>query len=137
LMVGGRAPDAKGQVTAVRAVEPWLKADPRAVRLDRRLRGRIVYVQLEPGAGGEYAPVSVSLAPVKDAVNLRGETTWATGAGELHVQYGIDAFYMQEGRAKLVEQASRANRHVQIQIAIARNGRARIRNLFVDGALLE
>lgn len=132
---GGPVPDAKVQRTAVRVIQPWVKDEPKPnARLDRSLRGKTIYVQLEPGTGGEFGPVSVSLAPVDGAVNLRGIVTWATGPGELRVQYGIDAFYMQEGHAKLVEQASRAKRHVQMQVVIAKSGRARIRNLFIDGA---
>ena len=134
LMVSGALPTAKSPGTAVRTVEPWLKQEPgRRPDRDMRLRGQIIYVQLETTPGGEYAPVSVSLEPVPSVVNLRGSLVWPSGPGELHVQYGIDAFYMQEGHAQLVEQASRDKRKVQMQVAIATSGRARIRNVLVDG----
>ncbi len=121
--------------TPVRAVEPWIGVNSQAnpAHLDRRLRGRYVYVQLARQSNGEFAPVSVSLAPAGSAVNLRGVVTRGFFSGELHVQYGLDAFDMQEGRAQLVEKAAREHHHIQIAVAIASSGRARIRRLLVDG----
>lgn len=121
--------------TLVRAIDPWVKQEPgRRGDLDRRLRGKTVYVQLDPNADGEYAPVSVSLKPVAGAVNLRGIVTWPSGPSALHIQYGIDAFYMQEGQPELLEKALREKHKVQMEVAIAASGRARIRRLLVDGA---
>jgi hypothetical protein len=97
------------------------------------MRGRVVYVQLEPTTGGDFTPVSVSLSPVNGAVNLRGVVDTMTANGLIRVQYGIDAFFMQEGHATAVERAFREKRRVQVQVAIAKSGRARIRNLLVDG----
>jgi hypothetical protein len=51
----------------------------------------------------------------------------------LTVDYGLDSFFMQEGTAKPVENALRQRRRVQMQIAIASSGHARIRRLVVDG----
>lgn len=131
----GAPPDTKYEGTLVRAIDPWVKQEPgRRGNLDRRLRGKTVYVQLEPNAGGEYAPVSVSLKPVAGAVNLRGIVTWPSGPNVIHVQYGIDAFYMQEGQAELLETTLREKHKVQMEVAITASGRARIRRLLVDGA---
>ena len=44
---------------------------------------------------------------------------------------------MQEGHAQTVEQASREKRKVQMQVAIAASGRARIRNVLVDGVAVQ
>jgi uncharacterized membrane-anchored protein len=52
----------------------------------------------------------------------------------LKAEYGIDAFYMQEGHALAVERAFAEHRPVQLQVAITKSGRARIRNLLVGGA---
>ena len=49
------------------------------------------------------------------------------------VNYGLDAFFMQEGTARPIEDAIRAGRNVQMDVAIAASGRARIRNLVVEG----
>lgn len=96
-------------------------------------RGRVVYVQLARGASGEHEAVTVSDAPVADAVNLRGRVRYNGSDGSVFVDYGLDAFYMQEGTAKPVEDALRSGRRVQMEVAIASSGRSRIRTLLVDG----
>lgn len=135
LKVGAMPGSDKIERAAVTPIEPWVTEDPKLHPggIDRRLRGRIIYVQLAQGPSGEVAPLSVSLKPVAGAVNLRGVITWATPSGELSVQYGIDAFYMQEGSPQVIERAFREKRKVEVQVAIAKSGRARIRNLLVDG----
>lgn len=130
LVAGTPAPKDQSQWTVVRAIEPWTKLE--TGREIRHMRGRTVYVQLERDASGQFNPVSVSLNRVDGAFNLRGIVSSAYN-GLIQVEYGIDAFYMQEGHAKAVEQAFREKRHVQLQVAIASSGRARIRNLLVDG----
>lgn len=121
--------------TPVRALDPWVAPNPaeRPNSINRQLRGKTIYVQLAPVADGQHVPVSVSLRPVKDALNLRGVVTWALTSGEMRVQYGIDAFYLQEGKAAEMERAFSEKRRVQMQVAIASSGRARIRNLIIDG----
>ncbi|HEV3486634.1 MAG TPA: GDYXXLXY domain-containing protein [Vicinamibacterales bacterium] len=59
--------------------------------------------------------------------------TRAAQVEHLRISYGLDAFYMQEGTARAVEDAMPAGRPVQVDVAIAASGRARIRNLIVDG----
>jgi GDYXXLXY motif protein len=133
LRTGPAAPGSTVNATEVRVAGPWW--EPIAGRregLDRRLRGTTVYIQLEPSAGGEYVPVSVSRAPVDGALNLRGIIAQPSGPQLIHVEYGLDAFYMHEGQAEKVEKASRDKRRVQIEVAIASSGRARIRRLLVD-----
>jgi hypothetical protein len=96
-----------------------------------RASGALVFVQLEPAPGSdEMRPVSISRGKVPGAVNLRGRIRGVTGA-TLRVDYGLDAFYMQEGTARPVEQAMREGRRVQMEVAIAASGRARIRALRV------
>jgi uncharacterized membrane-anchored protein len=106
-------------------------------RYDRyqALVDRVVYIQLEArGDGGESRPVSISDEPIAGRVNLRGRISQYEGEGErLNVDYGLDSYFMQEGTAKPVEDALRQRRHVQMQIAIASSGHARIRRLLVDG----
>jgi len=95
-------------------------------------RGSIVYVQLAPAGSGDYVPVSVSLEPEPGALNLRGRARYPS-APYLSVDYGLDAFYMQEGKGRRVEEAIRQRRNVQIQVAIAPSGHARIKTLLIDG----
>ena len=96
-------------------------------------RGSIVYVQLAATPSGDYAPVSVSADRAAGAFNLRGRVTYASDPRVLYVDYGLDAFYMQEGSARRVEQAIGQQRNVQMQVAIASSGRARIKTLLIDG----
>lgn len=129
----GPTPDEpKMEWADVRAIEPWVPAGDQR----RRLRGRTVYVQLEPDARGDYAPVSVSLVRVPGAVNLRGICMRTSGDG-LVVRYGLDAFFLQQDRAAQVQSAGTASRRIQVRVAIADSGRARIRDLLVDGARIE
>ena len=95
----------------------------------------VAYVQLEPSAAsGEWRPVSVSLDPVAGRTNLRGRVVhYDADSRSLSLDYGLDRYYMQEGTARPVEDAVRQNKHVQMEIAVAASGRARIRRLLVDG----
>jgi len=99
------------------------------------LYARVVYVQLDArGEAGESAPVSISLEPLPGRINLRGRVRSYEPAGErLTVDYGLDRYFMQEGTAMPVEEALADRRRVQIEIAVADSGRARIRRLLVDG----
>lgn len=101
-------------------------------------RGQIVYVQLERHqTSGEHEPVTISDGIVDGAVNLRGRVRRAAADGALHVDYGLDAFYVQEGTAKPVEQAFVEGRLVQMEVAVASSGRARIRTIRIDGVAAE
>jgi uncharacterized membrane-anchored protein len=103
--------------------------------------GSFVYVQLGPAASGEYAPVSVSLDAQPRALNLRGRVRFSDRSGGtasiLYVDYGLDAFYLQEGKGRRVEEAIRQRRNVQVQIAIASSGHARIKTLLIDGVSVD
>jgi uncharacterized membrane-anchored protein len=69
-------------------------------------------------------------------LNLRGRVAYRPSDSDpraVRVEYGLDAFYMQEGTARAVEDALRQNRNVQMQVAVAASGRSRIRALLVDG----
>ena len=101
--------------------------------LEEPARGSVVYVQVQPSATGDYVPVTISATRVADALNLRGRIRYVTGRGDLDVDYGLDAFYVQEGTGPVLEQALRDGRNVQMEVAIAASGQSRIRSLLVDG----
>jgi hypothetical protein len=129
----GVTPTPEGSVV-VRPLGDWWSATPSdyGARF-LALRGKPVYVQLERRDGtGEHHPVTVSDRPVSGALNLRGRVNWSDDT-TLHVDYGLDAYFMQEGTAKPVEDALRDGRKMQMEIAVADSGRARIRRLLVDG----
>ncbi len=128
---------AQAGALAVTPIGSWwseLPSDP-ADRY-RALIGRVVYVQLEPrGDAGESQPVSISIAPVADRINLRGRVSRYDQDGQpLEVDYGLDTYFMQEGTARPVEEALRARRREQMDVAVTSSGHARIRRLLVDGA---
>jgi hypothetical protein len=108
---------------AIPTVGPWP---------DEKLLGRIVFVQLAARPDGgtpEYEAVSISREPIAGAVNLRGRVrSVPSDTNVIRIHYGLDAFFMQEGM--------RAGRRVQMEVAVARSGRARIRNLIIDGTPL-
>jgi uncharacterized membrane-anchored protein len=97
----------------------------------RRASSAVVYVQLAP-EDGVATPVSVSREAVEGALNLRGRIRSAQETGVLRVEYGLDAYYLQEASARSLEPALLAGRPVQVEVAIAANGRARIRDVVVD-----
>ena len=110
----------------------WSYVQPLDRAFEESRRGSILYVQLVPSVSGDYIPVSVSLKPQPGALNLRGRSTYPAGA-YLAVDYGLDSFYMQEGKGRRVEEAIRQRRNVQMQVAIASSGQARIKTLLIDG----
>ena len=95
--------------------------------------GSVIYVQLQASPSGDYVPVSFSSAPVADALNLRGRAGRFVTRDTIGADFGLDAYYMHEGEALNVERAVRDGRNVQIEVAIAASGQARIRRLLVDG----
>ena len=67
-------------------------------------------------------------------MNLRGRVTrQQADSGVLTIDYGLDSYFMQEGTAKPVEDAMRERKRVQMEIAVAVSGHARIRRLLIDG----
>jgi uncharacterized membrane-anchored protein len=120
---------------AVKPVGPfWASLPQDGYGRSAALFDRVVYVQLERGASGEHHPVSISIEPLPGQLNLRGRIQWFDSRSDrMSVDYGLDSYFMQEGSAKAVEDAVRTRGRVQMEIAIARSGHARIRRLIVDG----
>jgi hypothetical protein len=136
IVVGDDANMGTAGAVAVRPAGEWPWRWPVRGRDQKRLpRGTIAYVQLEPGpdrsGSPEYRPVSISLEPVEGAINLRGRVF--PRPDMLLLNYGVDAYYMQEGRAQEIDEALRQGRRVQMEVAVTSSGRARIRTLLVDG----
>jgi uncharacterized membrane-anchored protein len=97
--------------------------------------GVVVYVQLAQ-QDGVAVPVSVSQDPVEGALNLKGRIRSARETGILRVEYGLDAFYVPEATARSLAPVLHAGRPLRVEVAIASSGRARVRDLIVDGTPL-
>jgi uncharacterized membrane-anchored protein len=123
--------------TAVARANPsWTVIRPLDRVFDEARSGWVVFVQLEASPSGDYLPVSVSRTAVPGALNLRGRVRYPGGTF-LAVDYGLDAFYMQEGKGRRIEEAIRQRRNVQMQVAIASSGQARIKTLLIDGVSVD
>jgi uncharacterized membrane-anchored protein len=116
----------------------------------RGARGEVLYVQLEegpaaggkaglPGVPGVHRAVSVSWEPVDGKVNLRGLVVWMDRRGEegrlgLMMNYGIDAFFVEEGSGRPIEAAIRERAgSVEAEVMVGPGGAARVRALIVNG----
>lgn len=119
----------------VRPADSWprnLPTDRRELRT--RLRGAVVYVQFErrqAATGEEFHPVSIGMKPADGLLNLRGRVF--PMADFLRIDYGLDAFYVQEGTARAARDAVQQGKTMHMQVAVAASGRARVRNILIDG----
>jgi uncharacterized membrane-anchored protein len=102
---------------------------PSSADLRERSRGAMIYVQLETSPSGEAQPVTVSRDRVAGQLNLRGRIRTVDTDRQLHADYGIDVFYLEEGATDAIADAVRDGRRLQVELAIAANGRARIKRL--------
>ena len=138
VVLGGvGTPSGERDAIVVPPLGDWWSRVPSAPGARRHaMAARVVYLQLEPGPAGEYRPVSIAVEPVRDMVNLKGRVQRVRNSGALDIDYGIDSYYLPEGQAAEVERALRLRASVQMQVAIARSGRARIKAVLINGTPL-
>lgn len=89
--------------------------------------GRTVYVSLVPEPDGSHwrgATVGVTRPPM--GTSIRGRV-----AGFGRLEFGIEAFYVQEGRGSAYEEAPRARRLVA-NVAVTLTGQAALRALRIE-----
>jgi uncharacterized membrane-anchored protein len=102
-----------------------------------------VYVKLAPNAEGFHVAVSVDREPIPVSgaeVLIRGRVTRGADCGKLRrsfcgslgVNYGIERYFVPEGEGRAIEQA-RNRSNVTVVAAVARDGRATIKRLLMDG----
>ncbi len=110
-------PDAKG-------------TSQRAWDSDQWMDERTVYVSLEADASGKlWHGVKTSVQPPASGRFIRGKYVRHWGTPE--IQFGIEAFYVQEGAGKKLEQARNA-RHLVAEVALLPSGKAALRDLIVE-----
>ena len=88
---------------------------------------RTVYVSLVPEEDGRhYRGAGVSLTPPPTGLFILG-----TLQGWNMIQFGIESYYVQEGRGHDYEKAVREHR-LSAEVAINKNGGATLRNLVIE-----
>jgi uncharacterized membrane-anchored protein len=92
-------------------------------------RGQTVYVLLAPEADGKHwRPIRASLTRPTEGRFIRG-----TVAGWDRGEFGIESFYVQEGKGLEYEEAVR-RRKLSAVVSIAPDGRAALRSLQIEDA---
>jgi uncharacterized membrane-anchored protein len=99
--------------------------------------GTVVYVQLKPvpsrvpGVPMQYKPVSISKTLQPDVINLEGRV--GNGRTPSGLDFGINALFLQENKGRQIEDCIRAGKDVFAEIAVSSAGRARVKNLVING----
>jgi uncharacterized membrane-anchored protein len=93
--------------------------------------GTRVYVVLAPGTNGFYSVVRAStnkLAPDAGEVWMQGKSDarWWTGTNSVHVEYGIEKYFVAEGTGNPVGKLA-------VQVAVTVSGNPRIKEVLLDG----
>ncbi len=97
---------------------------------DAWLEGRTVYVTLEPDASGRcWHGVKASLEKPASGKFIRGR--YVRSWGNVNVEFGIEAYYVQEGTGGKLEQARNA-RHLVADVALMPSGKAALRDLVIE-----
>lgn len=120
--------------------------------LERALRGKALYVQLAlqaqaaKAAAAEYAPVSISEAPVAGMVNLRGRVrevemlVWSRQAKRyvrtapvVVMEYGLESLHVPEGQTELLQYRMRRAESQVGLVMVTASGQARLKDILLDG----
>lgn len=120
-------------------VKPLGKLQHREPSMDRS--DSKLYVQLEkkesriPGVPATYTAVSISDTPVPGMVNIAGRNNYRWWSGDfITLNYGIDAFFVEEHTGGEIEDAMRRSRpDVYAEVMVTNSGKARLRALIIDG----
>lgn len=96
--------------------------------------GDVVYVRLQDRQPAADA-VGVRRAPARDwDLFIRGTVTGVRDSGRvLEVQYGIESYFVPEGKGLELQRA----RDIKAVVAVDRSGTAILKRLFVDGEVFE
>lgn len=109
---------------------------------DETERGDTVYVSLVPDGAGWRATGLHAKRP-KDGLVLQAQVTFrakpTTGpcpkpCGAVTLAYGLEKFFVPEGKGRAIEDQRNAQK-VEVDAAVAADGRAVLKRLIVDGAV--
>ncbi|MBU2102965.1 MAG: GDYXXLXY domain-containing protein [Candidatus Omnitrophota bacterium] len=98
-------------------------------------RGRVIFVKLiRLGAEWRVAQVSGKLIPVQgsDEVVLRGIVDEARPGNFVNVSYGIESYFVPEGRGAYIERHV-SRKSVTVQLSVDRSGSVSVYKIFIDG----
>lgn len=102
-------------------------------KFDRREQ---VFVTLERRDGAAWQPIAVHRDhpdPKTGQIIIAGTVNWSS-VKELAVSYGIESYFVPEGTGRDLER-KRDKASIDVLAAIAPDGRAAIKGLYVDGKL--
>lgn len=94
--------------------------------------GTTVFVALAPGTNSFYVVTRAStnaFAPAADEVLLKGESAnrWWNATNSVHVEYGLERYYVAENTG------NPPRGRLTAQVVVPASGRARLRQVFLDG----
>ena len=91
--------------------------------------GTSVYVALEPrGAFYEVAKASTeAISPESGQVVLRGRAQARWNTSTVHLEYGLERYYVREGTG------TPPRGKITVQVAVPASGRAQIKNVLLEG----
>ena len=99
---------------------------------DAWLDERTVYVTLEPDADGKsWRSAKASVNKPASGKFIRGKYVRYGSQGLPEIQFGIEAYYVQEGAGEKLEQARNA-RSLVAEVALMPSGQAALRDLIVQ-----
>lgn len=99
---------------------------------------RTLWVRLKQGDGGFWSVAESAFQPLPQqdgTVVLHTRPFYSYGAStgdSIHVEYGIERYYVPEGAGRALEQA-RQDGDVSIAVRVSSDGTPQIRSLLVDG----
>ena len=100
-----------------------------------------IFVSLRQEAGG-WKPVSIHRERPKEGVVLKGRISDENAGGSdcrapcriYSVEYGLEQFFVPEGQGLALERL-RNDQRMEVDVAVASNGRAALKRLLVDGEI--
>ncbi len=98
-------------------------------------RNDTIYVVLGKNYDGTYEAASLSITPPEDWLFIKGRVTSAYG-GRLNVKYGIESFFVEEGKGLDIE-AARGTQELLVEVSLLDSGKATISSLIMDGKRLK
>ncbi len=96
-----------------------------------RTAGQRVYAILAEDESGRFSVERLTRQKPESGLYLRGRTVYSTGRSGVQVQYGIEAYFVAEGKGKAIEDGRRRGNvriPMDMEVAIGRGGMAVLRS---------